>query len=92
MKITSKIFFYMLVLLSVFIFLERFILVSFDTSTIRVINYISFSLVVLISLLLGYKNHITGERRIVWYVLSLFLTVGSVFYIYTIYSLSSFGF
>src|SRR3989344_6969754 len=88
MKTNSKIFFFLLIPLLLFLFLERFVLISLDTSVIRSINYALFSFIILFSILLGYKNYATEEKRIVWYLISLLLGMGSIFYIYTTYSLS----
>ncbi len=88
----SKLFKFVLLPLIIFVLSERFLLKSVDTSTIRNINYVVFSLLVVVSVLLGYKNYTTNERKFIWYLISILIVVGSVFYIYTIYSLSHFGF
>lgn len=92
MKSTSRITLFLITPVLVVVFLERYIFGSFETSTIRTINYVLFSLLAVLAFLLGYKNHVSGEKRIVWYAFSLFLGLGSVLYIYTIQSFSNFGF
>lgn len=57
------------------------------------ISFFIFSIVPLIgAIILGVLNRTSGYRSIKWYLISAFIIIISTLYLYSLYSLSNFGF
>ena len=59
---------------------------------INEISIAAFTVIIIFSIIISVFNRRMNINSKLWYTVSLLLIFGSLFYIYTIYSLSHFGF
>lgn len=61
--------------------------------TCNQLSFLIFSVLPLIGgVALGITNYKSGYKSVIWYLVSVFIIIINTFYLYSLYSLSNFGF